>query len=322
MQENQHRFIDFSLKETEHLRLDIPSDDNPTGSFSGYANVKGYLDSYGTIMADGCYVSCIPELLKNGFIPDTHGIDSGMFAVPTLNNTLGFFSDAKEDEKGLWVKGEFYDTQRAQEARKQIMQRLEAGCTMGLSVGFNAVDYEVIAPEEFESAIKKYVRAENVKKALTDCTKFGCLIIFKKINVYEVSLTLIPANDESLVSEVRTETKTIKTKEKTMALKDEVAALRAEQLAQRSTLAELTEELSEFRAGKKMSSKRLSRLDDGCARVREGMEILSALLSEVRDDVDADEDQDEIDEEMSKERTAPVKENDLITKLRAERKIK
>ena len=183
--------------QNEQLRL-VESE---TGGFSGYGNVKGCLDSHGTIMVDGCYVKCLPDLKKKGFVPDTHGASTNF--TPTLKNTLGHFIKVAEDEIGLYVEAKFYNTHAAQEAREQLLSRQADGVESGMSIGFQIESYIYIPPESYEAELPKYLKPEYLERDMEAALNFMGVFILTEINVYEVSLTYIPSNTESLVTEVR-----------------------------------------------------------------------------------------------------------------------
>jgi phage head maturation protease len=55
---------------------------------------------------------------------------------------LGYVSRAYEDQHGLWCEFTLHNTQKAQEARAIAKERLAAGKSMGLSIGYIPLAFE------------------------------------------------------------------------------------------------------------------------------------------------------------------------------------
>jgi hypothetical protein len=177
------------------------TEDGDAGGFAAYGNVKGYLDSHGTIMWHGCYLKGIPALLKKGFVPDTHGAAS--WYTPTHKELIGFFTDVREDSVGLYVECQFHDTEFGQTVRTQLLERQAAGKDSGMSIGFMINDYVRILPQDYATEIPKYSAPEHLEHNLARAAQFSYVDICTEIEVYEVSLTVVPSNEISLVTEVR-----------------------------------------------------------------------------------------------------------------------
>ena len=192
--ELQKRYIPLN-----QFRVD---DNDPRGNLKGYGNVKGMIDSYGTLMIDGCYTNCIPALLANGFIPDTHSAQDGF--VYTLRSNCGFFTNVKEDDKGLYIEGVYHSDGESQMIRTKVKERLDAGKSMGLSVGFFEVRSFLINAKDYASELPKYLHKEYLDDGLEAAKGFGSIKIMQEINVVEVSLTTTPANVASQVISART----------------------------------------------------------------------------------------------------------------------
>lgn len=289
------------------LEDDMMRDDFDPGGFSGYANVKGYLDSYGTIMADGCYMQSIANLLRTGFVPDTHGVGAGFFGspTPTLKNTLGFFKDAKEDEYGLWVDAVFYKTRAAQEARMQCKQRLDANCCMGISIGFEILQYEVIKPEQYETELPKYIRAEYLEECMQRAYEWTDIWIIKKMNVFEASLTVIPANEMSQVLEVRSAASggALATSTKFRRTNSMPTQTKKELQQQIEELRIQIEQLSEQRAGAKLSKSSKETLEAIYSDVDASSASLRSVADRLRSFLDESSKTEENEETTSETQT-------------------
>ena len=186
----------------QQLRID----DSPNGEWTCYGNVKGYIDSHGTLMANGSYMKSIPGFLKKSFSLDTHSAQAGY--VPTLHNTLGFFVEAVEDAYGLYLVGQFHSTPFAQNIRQQLLERQAQGLSTGMSIGF---DYDPencirIFPSEYETELPKWSQPQFLADNLERANKLPYVDIVLEVELVECSVTVIPSNEPSLISEIRTGT--------------------------------------------------------------------------------------------------------------------
>jgi hypothetical protein len=62
---------------------------------------------------------------------------------------IGTIADARENEVGLWGKGEFYDALDAQQARKRSLNRQARGKSVQLSIGFFMHGMKFFEEEEY-----------------------------------------------------------------------------------------------------------------------------------------------------------------------------
>lgn len=154
----------------EHKRTTIQQGAvSDTGMLVGYANVTGVLDRAGEVVVRGAYKNL------EGFVAD------GFMAVghDWLGLPVGTIRDAREDDTGLWVEAEFHSTEDAQKARTVVAERLAAGKSVGLSIG-----YRVVADG--------YRDHEGQKVRHLD-----------EVEVHEFSIVTVPANPQSMVSAVK-----------------------------------------------------------------------------------------------------------------------
>jgi HK97 family phage prohead protease len=136
-----------------------------SGEFEGRASTFDAVDSYGDSVAPGAYAETIPEFLKRGFISWHHEWD----------NPIAMVVAAEERPDGLWIKGEFHSDPQAQVYRTRVRERMAKGMFTGLSIGYEAVDWEM----------RDQVR------------------ILKKIKLYEVSLVSVPAESNAGLSAIK-----------------------------------------------------------------------------------------------------------------------
>lgn len=99
----------------------IKMDDN--GGFAGYASVFGGVDSYGDTIVRGAYESTLQE----------HGLPKMFFNHNGFDLPIGKWSDAGEDETGLFVKGELTE---GHSKAADVYASMKHGTIDGLSVGF------------------------------------------------------------------------------------------------------------------------------------------------------------------------------------------
>lgn len=143
-----------------------------TGQFEGYASTfGGEPDSYGDIIAAGAYAETLAAHKAAGTMPK-------MFWQHDPDQPIGKWLDMKEDDTGLWVKGQLnMGVQRAREA----YELLKAGDIDGMSIGYRIKGYE-----------------KDDDKGVWTLTK---------LDLYEVSVVSIGANSSALVSAVKSERK-------------------------------------------------------------------------------------------------------------------
>lgn len=132
------------------------------GTFEGYGSVFGVLDSHYDIVAKGAFKKSIksekPAMLWQ-HRPDT---------------PIGVYSDIKEDDRGLYVKGQInLDVQAGREAYSLLKQ----GAIKGMSIGYNA--------RKWSTDNKKGVRT------------------LEEIDLWEISLVTFPANVEATITNVK-----------------------------------------------------------------------------------------------------------------------
>lgn len=191
-QELERRFIPLA-----EFRVD---DTDPRGTFSGYGNVKGVIDAYGSIFADGSYESSIPSLLENGFVPDTHAADSDF--IYTILGAYGYFTELREDPKGLFTKGIFHSDPEAQVIRTRSQERAADKKSVGMSIGFNTISHFYIQKKDYNTELIKYLKPEYYAEGMKIAQNFPQIEIKTEVKIYEISLTLMPANDKSLVTQI------------------------------------------------------------------------------------------------------------------------
>lgn len=131
-------------------------------TLAGYGSVFGNEDLQGDAVDAGAFDKTLKSWLKNGFLAWMHKWD-----VP-----IGYPIKAKSDDHGLNFEAEFHSTPDAVMAKTITRERLAAGKTMGLSIGYQAVS------DGYENGVRH----------------------IKALDLYEVSLVSVPANPLALTT--------------------------------------------------------------------------------------------------------------------------
>nr|WP_304188485.1 HK97 family phage prohead protease [Hafnia alvei] len=152
-------------------RLDVPlklKSVNDSGEFEGYGSVFGVKDCFDDIVVPGAFTKSLSLWREKGSLP-------AMLWQHDMQEPIGIYTEMKEDEVGLFVRGRLLidDDPLA----KRAHAHMKAGSLTGLSIGYALKDYEY------------------------DRTKEAFLL--KEIDLWEVSPVTFPANDEARVSDVK-----------------------------------------------------------------------------------------------------------------------
>lgn len=118
-------------KENGPIRLSFSADlkaDIEENTLKVVASTMGTADDRsGDVIFPGAYAKAIPGFLKNGFVAIGHEWDELPVAMPTT---------AEEKGRQMVCEAVFHQTQKAQDARTVCMERLKAGKSVSVSVGF------------------------------------------------------------------------------------------------------------------------------------------------------------------------------------------
>jgi uncharacterized protein len=250
------------------------------GGFSGYANPFGQLDSVGDITMPGAFTSAIPGFLTDGFIPLDHA-----WGIAT---TAGFPRTATEDDYGLFIEVAFHSTALAQDARTIVFERLDAGLTVKLSIGFTIADFEYVSGAD---AVQYLINP--TADEIAACVARARVRLIKAVDtLYEVSLVSVPAAAGSDVIGVKNSdgSSSQSTESKGVHLGDNVEeslSIRAvEMLHERLMWRVLYDML--YDAGDTPVQARLDIIDEAMTEMKEAvMRIIGALLNSKGPGLDA-----------------------------------
>lgn len=154
---------------TKHFELKVKSDDIEEGIIGGYASVFGNVDSYGDIVVKGAFSRFLSELRAKGKVISVfygHNMED-----PKAN--IGWVTELREDDHGLWFKAQL--DLSGDTYGRLVYAQLKDGRLDSLSFGFSVVD-----------------------SANTDAG-----YELRDLELYEISVVPIPANQEALVTEVK-----------------------------------------------------------------------------------------------------------------------
>lgn len=143
-----------------------------TGSIEGYFSTYDKTpDSYGDIIDPGAFTDTIKKREESGH-PFPLCFNHDFSAV------IGSAASVKDTEKGPFVEADFLDTQLAQDVRKM----LQSGAIYQFSFAYDVLERRNPTAEE---------KAAGVTNVLT------------KLEVFEISVVTVPANQNAVVTEVK-----------------------------------------------------------------------------------------------------------------------
>lgn len=146
----------------EKFRIKAEDEDDKYGYISGYASTFGNVDSVGDKVAKGAFaISLATKMPKMLWQHDRW-------------QPIGSWTDAKEDDYGLWVQGRILKTVPQ---GLTAFNLLKEEAISGLSIGYRVQDYEY----------------DNDTGIYT----------LKQVNLLEVSIVTFPANELAEVANVK-----------------------------------------------------------------------------------------------------------------------
>lgn len=157
--------MDLEYKRIDSALVKFAFDgESGSGAFSGYGSVFGNVDSYGDVVERGAYAETLDAFLASGFIAIGHDWSATPVAYPT---------SAYEDDYGLHLTAQFHSTAAAQDARAVMRERIAAGKSVGLSIGYRVRD--------------SVDREDGVRE-------------LRGVDLFEVSIVTVPANRSAVVT--------------------------------------------------------------------------------------------------------------------------
>lgn len=135
---------------------------------AGYASTFGNIDAYGDVVEKGAFTRTL-KARKNQI---------KFLKYHDPNQPIGKVVEIKEDDVGLWVKAVFSSTIAGQEARAEVLE----GVLDSFSIGFT--------PMKTKSGKSEDGRIINH---------------IQEVKLYEFSLVTFPANEEAIVTAVKSD---------------------------------------------------------------------------------------------------------------------
>lgn len=154
---------------TKHFELKVKSADVEEGVISGYASVFGNVDSYGDIVVKGAFSRFLAESRARGKVISVfygHNMED-----PKAN--IGWVMELREDERGLWFKAQL--DLSGDTYGRLVYAQLKDGRLDSLSFGFRVIN------------------GANTEAGYE----------LRDLELYEISVVPIPANQEALITEVK-----------------------------------------------------------------------------------------------------------------------
>lgn len=147
------------------VAFQVKSYDESAGTVEGYASTW-YRDEDGDVIVKGAFKKTIQERVPTGQVKllDSHRWDS--------QHVLGTVVEAREDERGLWIKAVFASTPDAQAVRQKILE----GHLNRLSIGFEILRDEI--RRDPDGKVTRYIY---------------------EVKLYEVSVVPFPANENAVI---------------------------------------------------------------------------------------------------------------------------
>lgn len=142
-------------------------DGDSAGTFEGLAAIFSNLDRQNDIILPGAFLKTLTDFPHRGFLANAHD----------WSEPVGTIDEARETSEGLYVRGEFHSTPKAQLLRKVVRERLDRGKSVAMSIGFK------VTGESFDQ--KSEVRS------------------ITSADLYEVSIVTVPANHLARIASVK-----------------------------------------------------------------------------------------------------------------------
>lgn len=117
------------------MKFEVQTDDGGPGRFAGYAVTYGQPLISGDVVKFGAFDQSLDGFLLRGALLSQHDWDK---------TPVGMFTSAKSDDHGLWLEGVWHSTEDAQTSRTIAQERIAAGKSVALSVGFLLDEYEPV----------------------------------------------------------------------------------------------------------------------------------------------------------------------------------
>lgn len=152
--------------------------------FEGHASVFSTIDRVGDIVVPGAFKDTIPQFLEDGVVVWQH----------QWSEPIGKPTQAREDEKGLFIAATISDTVKGRDARTLMKDNV----VKKLSFGYDILECERLNAEN----IANYTDiSKATPKQLEEAFRWGYAL--KRLHLYEVSPVSVPAHPDADISGVK-----------------------------------------------------------------------------------------------------------------------
>ena len=169
----------------EHLYKSFELKANEAGSISGFfSTYDKEPDSYGDIIDPGAFTETIKKREESGHpFPLCWNHD--------FSAVIGAVDSVKDTEQGPFIEAHFLDTQLAQDVRKM----LQSGAVYQFSFAYDVLGNRAPTQEEQEKGVTN---------------------VLTKVDVFEISVVTVPANQNAVATEVKSGRRNNKSDEATI----------------------------------------------------------------------------------------------------------
>ena len=156
----------------KYKSFELKAKEDDTGLIAGFFSTYDETpDSYGDIIRPGAFTETIKKRLDSGHpFPLCFNHD--------FSQIIGYVTKIEDTEKGPYIEAKFLDTQLAQDVRKMLL----SGAIYQFSFAYDVLGWE--EPNEEQR-------------------KQGIWNILTKLEVFEISVVTVPANQNAVATEVK-----------------------------------------------------------------------------------------------------------------------
>ena len=151
-------FVDVEYKELSFSGLEVKQD-GETNVIEGYASVFGNEDHVGDVVERGAFIKSIAERMPK------------MLWQHKMDKPIGVYTEIREDDRGLYVKGKLANTPLGNE----VAELARMGAIDSMSIGYSIPQ----GGAEFD-------RQNDIR-------------LLKQVDLFEISLVTFPANEQAKI---------------------------------------------------------------------------------------------------------------------------
>ena len=162
---------EITMLKTKNMLINVTgfkSDgDNNSMTFSCYGNTKGNVDHAWDRAVDGAYVESIETHKRNGTMPK-------MFWMHNPHDLpIGKWTEMREDEKGLYLEGEFANTSKG----RDVYELMKSGALDSFSIGYSVEEEEWNEADRCNDLIK--ITIKEISAVTFACNEESRLVSIK-----------------------------------------------------------------------------------------------------------------------------------------------